>query len=185
MTEQRVSNRYARALLETATTEGISEKVLDDFTLVVNTLKAHKELKSITESPIFHQWKKKKMYQEIFDKKISDLLMHFLILLLDKRRGDLISSIAVQYRALFYKQNSILPVVIISAVEMKSDSQEKIIKKLTESTKMKILPEYKVSADIKGGFLIRVDDWIYDASVKNQLELLFDRLATGVDVKAS
>lgn len=182
MLEKRVSFRYARALLDTASKEGLAGEVFKDVQKVRATLQASKELSSLTASPVFQLWKKKKIYKAIFEEeKISDLTLNFLILLLDKRRGELIPSIVRQYEMQYNLLNNRLEVDIISAIELTEQIKKKVIDKLTDWTKMTILPNYKIDAKIKGGLLVRIDDWVFDASVKHQLEKLFKKLTEGID----
>ena len=178
MTEQRVSSRYARALLDTALQVGIAESVFEDFKKVRASLDASREFKSITASPVFQLWRKKKIYKELFAEiKISDLTLNFLLLLIDKRRGVLISSIVEEYQKQFEILENRLQVEITSAIELTEEIKSKLIDKLSEWTHKTILSTYKIEPSIKGGLIVKIDDWVYDASIKNQLEILYTLLS--------
>lgn len=179
MTEKRVSYRYARALLETAISEKLADRVYEDFDFVAQTFKASTELKSITGSPIFQQWRKKNIYKAIFADKVSQLSLDFLILLIDKRRGELIPDIIAEYIELYNKANDLLRVDITSAVDLNNDSREKIIKRLADMTNFKILPEYHIDANLIGGMQVRIEDWVYDSSIRHQLGQLYKQLSEG------
>ena len=182
MLEQKVSYRYACALLDTASKEGIADTVFNDIKRVRATLSLSKELRSMTASPVFQLWKKKKIYKALFSEiKISEITLNFLILLLDKRRGELIPSIVRQYEMQYNLLNNRLEVDVISAIELTEEIRKKVIDKLTVWTKMKILPTFKIDEKIKGGLLVKIDDWVFDASVKHQLETLFKKLTEGID----
>ena len=182
MLEQKVSYRYARALLDTASKEGIAETVYNDIKRVRATLNLSKDLRSMTASPIFQLWKKKRIFKAIFSEiKISELTLNFLILLLEKRRGELIPSIVRQYEMQYNLLIYLLEVDIISAIEPTEDIKKKVIEKLSISTQMTILPTYKIDTNIKGGLLVRIDDWVFDATIKRQLETLFKKLTEGID----
>jgi F-type H+-transporting ATPase subunit delta len=182
MLEQKVSYRYARALLDTASKEGIAETVYNDIKRVRATLNLSKDLRSMTASPIFQLWKKKRIFKAIFSEiKISELTLNFLILLLEKRRGELIPSIVRQYEMQYNLLINLLEVDIISAIELTEDIKKKVIEKLSISTQMTILPTYKIDTNIKGGLLVRIDDWVFDATIKRQLETLFKKLTEGID----
>lgn len=179
MTEQRVSNRYARALLETAEQEGLTDNVYNDFQLVLSVFNASHELRAMTASPVFQQWRKKKIYQELFTGRVSPLVLNFLILLLDKRRGELIQSIIIQFQNQYDTLKNRLAVEITSAIGLNEEMQGKIIQKLIQITNKTILPQFKVNPNLKGGVLVRIEDWVYDATIKNQLDVLFKRLSEG------
>ena len=182
MLEKRVSFRYARALLDTASEKGLAAEVFKDIQKVRATLEISKELRSLTESPVFQLWKKKQIYKAIFtEEKISDLTMNFLILLIDKRRGELIISIIRQYEMQYNLLNNRLEADIISALELNDELKKQVIDKLHNWTKKTILPTFIVDEKIKGGLLVRIDDWVFDASVKQQLDTLFKKLSEGID----
>jgi F-type H+-transporting ATPase subunit delta len=179
MTEQRVSNRYASALLDTAEQEGITDQVYNDFLLIKSTFRLSHELRAMTASPIFQQWRKKKIYEELFTGRVSQLVLKFLILLLDKRRGELIPSIIIQFQNQYNILKNRLQVEISSAIELNDEIKGKIIEKLTIMTQKTILPEFNVNPSLKGGVLVRIEDWVYDATIKNQLDILLKSLSEG------
>jgi F-type H+-transporting ATPase subunit delta len=176
MTEQRVSSRYARAILQSAIQEGNSDKIYEDFQDVFKVVNESNELRTLTASPVFQIWKKKKIYEEIFKDHVSDLTFKFIIMLLDKRRGELILSIIKQYESQYNKLNNRLTVDIFTAIEPTEEIKNKITNALTEWTKKVILPQFTVKADLKGGIIIKISDWVFDASIKHQLELLYKEL---------
>jgi F-type H+-transporting ATPase subunit delta len=183
MTEQRVSYRYAKALMGTAINDGLAEVIHNDFQKINEIFNSSRELRSLTASPVFQNWKKKKIYNELFENmKISELSSNFLILLIEKRRGSLIPDIVVQFEKLYNILNNKLEVFITSAIELTEEVKGKIILKLAEKTNMTILPVYKIEPALKGGIMLRIDDWVFDASIKNQLEILFKKLAEGQEI---
>jgi F-type H+-transporting ATPase subunit delta len=178
MLEYKVSYRYAKALIETAVKQGVSDQIFEDFKKVDETYKMSRELRSLTVSPVFQQWRKKKIYNEVFSQeKISQLTLNFLIMLIDKRRGELIPSIVAQYIVQYNILNNKLVVEIQSAVELTDDLKNKIISRLTEWSNKTILPNYIINKSLKSGLLVRIDDWVFDASLRNQLNILYKELA--------
>ncbi len=179
MFEQRVSSRYAKALLETAVKEGVSDKLYEDFRFIDMLMDMSDELRSITQSPIVRAWMKKNIYKELLQDKVNKLTLDFIMMLSSKGRDCLIPSIINQYVVQFYKMNRLLPVEIHTTVELDGEMRSKIESFLTQWSKQTVLPKYKINAALKGGILIKFDDWVYDGSVKHQLEILYDRLISG------
>ncbi len=179
MTEQRVSVRYARSLLETAGQDNLTVRVMEDFNTVLKMIESSRDLQNLINSPIIQHWKKKKAFTELFSPVVSKLMMKFINLLAEKRREKLLPHIAIQYEKLYNQLNGRLPVEITSAIELSDLIKEKITEKMKEKTGKTVLASFRVDPLLKGGMLIKVDDWVFDASVKNQLEILFDKLATG------
>jgi F-type H+-transporting ATPase subunit delta len=177
MTEQKVSSRYAHALLEIAKQEGLTEKIYSDLKYVRRTIEQSRELKTLTFSPVVQFWRKKKIYEELLTDKIQQLTMNFIILLTDKRRESLLPDICYQYEVQYNELNNILPVEIESAIELSDDIKNKITKKIEKNTNKKVISDFRINKSMKGGLLVKIQDWVYDASLKNQLEILFKKLS--------
>jgi F-type H+-transporting ATPase subunit delta len=182
MTEKRVSIRYARALLNIAETGSLTETVLNDLKTINSMLDASREFKVFTNSPIIQYWKKKKVFTEIFEDKISKLTMGFLVLLLEKRRENLLPSIAIQYEDIYNQLNHLLPVEIESAAIMSASNKNQITERLAELTKQTVLPRFSENSALKGGLKVRIDDWVFDATISNQLDKLHKQLIEGKKV---
>lgn len=177
MTEKKVSLRYARALLNTANEAGMVDAVYNDFLKIQKTFDTSRELRSLTASPIFPVWRKKKIYAELFGElEIQELTMKFLTLLLDKGRGTLIQPIIQQYYELYNTLNNKVPVIFSTARELREDLKQKLIEKFKEYTKMDVIPTFKVVPELRGGIQVTINDWVYDASIRNQLKSLYKSL---------
>ncbi len=162
MFEQRVSSRYAKAMLQTAVKEGVADTLYKDFKFVDSLLDMSDELKSLTQSPVIRNWMKKNIYKELFEGRVSALAFQFIMMLTVKNRDGLIPSIVNQYVVQYNKMNNLLPVEVFTTEELDAGLKAKIELQLTNWSKKKILPEYKIDPSIKGGILIKVDDWVYD-----------------------
>lgn len=180
MTEYKVSFRYARAVLELAESENLSDTIYQDLDFVKRTVKSSNQLKIFTLNPIIQEWRKVKVYKQIFENKISTLTMNFLIFIIKKRRSNLIESISEQFIIQYNELKNRKFVEIQSAVELNEDLRNKAVAKINALINKTIIPDFKVNPQLKGGILIRVDDWVYDGSLKNQLEHLHKRLAEGI-----
>lgn len=182
MAEQRVSFRYARALLETAKEGNVADTIYQDFLTVNSILNESAELRVFTANPIIPHWRKTKVYDEIFEGKISTLTLKFLQFLLDKKRGDLIRDIIIQYEEQYNKLINKLNIEVTSTIDMTDELKEALKNKITGMTGKTISASYKTDSSLKGGLIVRLDDWVYDSSVKHQLELLYKKLVDDVTV---
>lgn len=177
MHEKKISSRYAKAIYGLAKESNLQDAVLSDFALILKTIAGSKELSNMVESPVVSSQKKYDIFKEIFEDSISDTTYRFIKLLTEKSREYLLDDVAYQYELIYNEANNRLPVIIYSAVELDEDAKSQIQSKLTEWTKKTILSEYKVDPALKGGLKIKIDDWVFDASVQNQLNKLRIALA--------
>ncbi|MCX7735257.1 MAG: ATP synthase F1 subunit delta [Candidatus Kapabacteria bacterium] len=182
MTEYKVSFRYARAVLELAEEQNLSDTIYQDLDFVRRTLKSSFQLKLFTINPIIQEWRKVKAYKAIFENKISSLTLNFLVFIIRKRRSNLIESIAEQFILQYNELKNRKFVEIQSAVELNEDLKTKAVAKINTLINKTIIPDFKINPHLKGGILIKVDDWVYDGSIKNQLEHLHKQLIEGKQI---
>lgn len=182
MAEQKVSYRYAKAILETAKTEGLEDVVFNDFRIINLILKYVPELMSIAKKPLISPLKKKKLYRELFTERISILTLNFILFLVDKARDYLIPDIISQYERQYYEMKNVLQVEIFVAHELDEGMKEKFVKKLEETTGKKVIPKFIIDPKIIGGFKIKIEDWVFDTTLKNKLELLYQDLVSNIKV---
>lgn len=182
MTEQRVSSRYATAILETAKLDKLEDKIYEDLNYVSKVINVSKDFKTVLKSPIIYHWQKKNIFKDLFEEKISPLAFKFMLLLIDKKREALLDSIIKNYFAKYDELKNRLRVDVVSASELDDSIKSKINTKLEEYTKKTIICNFRINKDLKGGLQIQIDDWVFDASIKTQLELLRQRLADNLDI---
>ena len=179
MTESKVSLRYAKSLLDTTDTLQKSDDVLKDFAHILQTIKNSRDLASLVKSPIIQNWKKKQILKEIFENSISKVTFDFLMLITDKHREKLIDSIIQQYENLYNIKNNRIRVKITTAKEIDEILKTKIIQKVQQMLNKVVLPQFAIESNLKGGIQIQVEDWVYDASVAHQLDILRQNLIDG------
>lgn len=178
MNTERISLRYARALLDAAKPNNLVETAFNDLEKVGATIASSRELQNLIKSPIVKAYHKKNIFKELFSSKIHELTFNFLNLLIDKNREILIPDIIKQFRKIYYHENGILEVEITTANEIEDGIRQKIEKKLSETFNLKILSNYKIDKSLKGGIKIKVEDVIYDASVSTMLNKLYNKLVS-------
>ncbi len=172
MTEQKVSKRYAHALIEVASEGGLLDKAKEDLQTVSSCIKVSREFRNLLQNPVVSNVHKKKIIESIFADKIGELVLKFLILLTDKNRESLLQSIIMQFEIQYNTIKNRLPVDIISAVELPAELKAKIVTRLEEKTEKTILPNFSIDSGILGGVQVRIGFWLYDASLKTQLRQL-------------
>ena len=80
---------------------------------------------------------------------------------------------ALAFQSIYRKENSIVKVVVTTAVKIDKALGEKISQIAKQSTDAKTIEyEYQVNPDLIGGFKVEIEGKLLDASVKNELEKL-------------
>ncbi len=170
MKNLRVSNRYAKALWGLAKESNISQQAYDDMDLIYKSLSTNKDLKTILNSPIVRVSKKQNIVRAVFKDKVHSVTMHYLTIIIRKKRAMLIEGIAFEYLKLHKQNLDIETVTLITAAGVDTDTENKARSIATNLTsKSKIEFQSQLKPNIIGGFILRVGDLQYDASIKRKL----------------
>ena len=172
MSVYRISYRYANSLIQLAEEKKIFNKISADANLVFNTLQSSKELRAILKSPIIKLNDKKSLLQKIFDKKISSQLQNFIDFVVEKNRVEILTEIFQEFLNLVDKKNNLARARITTAIELNEQQKQNMENELQSKTGRKISADYKINENIIGGFIVNINDVVYDASVKHQMNLL-------------
>lgn len=164
----RAAIRYAKAILDIAQTSGKAEAVNSDMKSIVNAVSESSELKEFLASPIIKMDVKKSALSEIFSnvQNETNSLFH---LLFENKRFEILEAIAVQYNRLFDESNGVEVAKVTTAFPITPELEIKVLAKIAEFSNKKITIENIVDPAIIGGFILRVGDRQYNASVANKL----------------
>ena len=169
----KVSMRYAKALFTVAKDEGKSKEVLSDLMAIVKLINTSSDFKLLIHSPVIALSKKQKIFEEIFKNKLSTTLTYkFIMLLVSKHREYCIKGICRCFDILFNEDNGRIACQIISVRELSQDAKKRVIAFIEQHTKLTAVPEYLLEADLIGGIKIKIDNWVYDATMQNRLKVL-------------
>ena len=178
----RVSYRYANSLRLLAEEKNIFQEVAKDADLIFNTINNSKELKVILKSPVIKTELKKKLLNEIFSNKISSETLSFIDFVIQKNREDILLEIFKEFLVLCDKKNKILRAKVKTAVELDESLKSKLTSKLESRTNQKVIANYLLDQKIIGGFVVEIDDQVYDASVKHQLAQLRKKFSEEISI---
>lgn len=168
----KLANRYANALFEFSILENQSEKTYQDIVFLKNTFHDNKELRVIIESPIIEPDKKNEIFSKIFKEDISPITFGFLSLVIKKRREPSLILIFDSYIMHYYEQHNIKIATITTAMKLDEGLQQKIKSLLEDQTKSTIDLRIQVNPSILGGFVIKIEDQLLDASLLGKINKL-------------
>jgi F-type H+-transporting ATPase subunit delta len=172
MTETKVADRYAKALLLFVQETNSTDIVLKDLEFILESLNNSPEFYLFTTNPIIRPHKKIEIFNEMFKNQISEITLGFIILLTKKNREGVLKFLIYSFIDQYNELNNRVRVDIVSGKELSNEIQNTICDKLHKFTGKTILPKFNVDSRIIGGFQARFADYFYDASIKKQLENL-------------
>ena len=168
----KVANRYAISLLETSLEKNSLEQAYNDMKMLVKLLDMSYELKHAIESPIIKPGIKILIVDEIFEKRISVDSLKFIRFVINKRREEILYEIAKRFLELRDEHLGIVNVDVKTAFEFTAEQKKQLKEKFKIILNKTVILKYRVDKNIIGGFVARVGDTVYDASILHQLELL-------------
>lgn len=172
MKEARAAIRYAKAILNLAIDSKNESAVNDDMLLIASTIVENHELEVVLKSPVIKSADKMKVLKAMFKGKVNNISLGLFNLLKENKRIAMLQSIAKQYTIIydFHKNTSVAKVT--TAVPITAAIEKQVLAKIVELTGDKANLENEVNPDILGGFILRVGDVQYDASISNHLNEL-------------
>ncbi|MFI1772675.1 ATP synthase F1 subunit delta [Thalassobellus citreus] len=171
MSGARAAIRYAKAVLSLATDQKSVDAVNNDMKLIANTIAGSKDLRDTLQSPVINSTVKKAVLLEVF--KASDKATLSLIdVLINNNRINILSEVALKYSQLFDQSKGIELATVTTAVALTDDLEKKVLAKAKEITGKDIEVENIIDESILGGFILRIGDIQYNASIANQLSKL-------------
>jgi F-type H+-transporting ATPase subunit delta len=171
MAGTRAAIRYAKAILDIAKENNSVDTVNADMTSITKVIKESAELKDFLQSPIVKGEIKFSSLNEIFASTQKETKGLFQLLLANKR-FELLNDIALQFNALYDELNGIEVAKVTTAVPMTPELEAKVLAKIASFSNKKITIQNIVDPAIIGGFILRMRDKQYNASVANRLQNL-------------
>ena len=175
---EEVAEVYARALFEAAKEHDVLDDVHDQLGLFAQALNDSRELMRFFFSPYFSSEEKK----EALGRAVTDAdprFMNFLEALIERHRVPVVFRIRDQFERLWQDERALLPVVLTSAVRLDEQTVRHIGDQVGQQTGRTVELSSHVDPDILGGIVLRVGNFILDASIRNRLEQLRKQVAQG------
>ncbi len=167
-----LAKRYAQALFDLSLENRIEEKVAADMRLVGRVLAENRELRRIMANPVLNGSKKIKILNKIFERKLNELSLRFFNLIIRKGREIYLESICLAFEDIYKDHKNVVGAELITATKSDDKIRKLIVGKLKAITDKDIELKEIVNEDIIGGFVVRLEDYQYDASVATQLRRL-------------
>ena len=164
--------RYARAILNLAKESGLETEVNADMQFINATISENDDLQTMLKSPVIKAADKKKVLNAIFTDKVNAVSLGLFNLLEENKRMVMLQPIASQYTIIFDYLKNMNIAKVTTAVALTKEMEEKVLNKVVELTGNKTSIENIIDPSILGGFILRVGDLQYDASISNNFNEL-------------
>lgn len=172
MKDARAAVRYAKAILNLAKDLKEETVVNDDMLFIVTTISENDDFEVMLRSPIIKNSDKINVLNALFGGKINNITLGLFHLLQDNKRIAMLYSIAKQYGIIYDFEKHIQVAKVTTAIPLTEEIEAKVLAKIVALTGENATLENEINPTILGGFILRVGDMQYDASISNYLNEL-------------
>ena len=171
MAQSRTAIRYAKAVLDLAKEQKSAEVLNADMKSIANAVETSKDLKDMLLSPIVPSKIKKSALLAIFT-DLNTLSVNLIDTLIQNKRISILGGVAEKFTELYNEYQGKQVAKVTSAVPLTEELNARVLAKVKELTGKEAELVSVVDASILGGFILRVGDIQYDASIANKLNKL-------------
>ncbi|NOX36171.1 MAG: F0F1 ATP synthase subunit delta [Calditrichaeota bacterium] len=176
MIRSRVAKRYALALFEAALEANKLEVVESDLHLIEQEYQQVEDLQKLIDSPVISNTVKRTVVTEVFQNRLDPITFDMLVLLIEKNREKYLPGVIMYFRELLDEHRGILRADLYSVVPLTESQLQHLKKRLDALTGKNVIITQHIDPELLGGFTIRINDTVFDSSLKHQLEKLRENL---------
>lgn len=171
-----VSKTYSEAIFEIALEEGRLTDIQNEFNFVINAFKEYPDFFEIIKTPKISAKEKKMILHETFESHVSQTLLNFLKIIIDKKRGTDILDIKNAFDVRIDTHNNVVKATVESVIPLSEEQLESLKGTLAKMTGKNVFIETRLNPELIGGLVVKMGDHIIDGSVKFKLEGMLEGL---------
>lgn len=165
------ANEYASALMDLLIEIQKVDEAYNEFKVIVGSFSSNPELINLVKNPLISKDEKKALIEQIFS-NIKETLKHFLFVLIDYNRLQNIAEIYEAFCNIYDEYNNILPVTVVTTVELTESQKTKIKGQLELKYRKKVNLKNTIDSKILGGIQFIINDKVIEYTISNQLKQL-------------
>jgi F-type H+-transporting ATPase subunit delta len=167
---------YANAILDLAFDKGVHGEVLAELRHFGGVLAEEGDFALFLNTPNVRPDTKKEIVQKVFGGHISDATLHFLLIVIDKRRQFYLPQIVKAFEKGYHERMGELVVGVTSATALGDQQRSRLQKTLQKKYGKDVILRETVNEGLLGGLVIQVGDHRIDGSLHTRLQTIGERL---------
>ena len=176
MIDKTLAIGYLQALFELARSKDQFQQVTGDLEVVAELFRQNEKLKKIFLHPSVTRDEKTRLVKGVFAPHVSLLVRNFFLLLVEKRRENILDDLLEQYHAVADLVGGRHRAFIKTAAPLTEDSLTRLKKALEDMTKKTVEMNVQVTPEILGGVIVKIGNRVLDGSVASRLKNLRKKL---------
>ena len=171
-----VALTYGQALFDAANDREKIDEIGEEYRAVSKVFEENPMLKKLFSIPTIPARNKKTVAENVFGGRVSQELMSFICILIDKRRIGAWDAIGRQYEKLALEKDGFAKGILYSVVPIDKKRLEAFETKTGTALGKHVKLENRIDKSLIGGVRIYADGKLIDASVKARLENMKQRI---------
>lgn len=169
--EERIAKVYAQALMRAAVDANAVEEVKHDLAEIVEGLFTQlTDFEEFLASGVIGRDKKVAVLEKTLKPRVHKITYNFLMVLADHDRLGLLRAVLAEFKRLDDQRLHRVPVVVTSAIELSEEQKDRLRESLREQLGQEPILQTRVDPSILGGLVVRIGDWVFDRSVRSQID---------------
>ena len=169
---------YALALFQLAQEQGIVDRLLKEFELLLALEQADATLKTFLELPVASEEEKIRVVHSALGSQISQILLQLMEMLIRKNQFYYLAPIAAAYQTLADEQANRVRAKALTVLPLAPEYYAPIQEILGQALKKTVVLNNILAPDIIGGIILQVSGLHIDCSLRYKLSRLRRQLQT-------
>jgi len=174
-----VSVRYAKALFKLSVEKGVMEEVYRDIQLLSGHYEDNDDFRLFVLSPVVKAERKKALLKAVYEDAVNPITLGALNLIVDNNREGILDAVLRSFASFYKKEKNIKTATLYSAFDMDKEFQNEIKLITAKELNCEVELSVVVKTDLLGGFILKVDDKMIDASIIGKLNRVRKHLVKG------
>ncbi|HZI47725.1 MAG TPA: ATP synthase F1 subunit delta [Pyrinomonadaceae bacterium] len=177
MSVQMIARRYASALADVILERSEAKEVQGELQQWEEVLRTSAALQEVFRNPTIALDQKRAVLNKLIERaKPRPTTTNFLKVLLQNQRLTEVPEINRKLAEILDERAGMVAATVMTARPVPNDIQRSLEQRLTAVTQKKVRLNFEQDPDLIGGLVTRIGSTVYDGSVRNQLELIKERM---------
>lgn len=166
-----IARRYAKGLFSLAAETGKVEPWSDSLQALKQAVEGSPDLLDVLSNPVYSREQRRAIVEKLASAlRLDPEPANLLFLLGDRNRLAYLGGVVDAFRDLADQHLGRLRAKVTSAVPLDGQAAQAIADRLSKATSAKVLLDRAVDPSLLGGVVAQVGRFVYDGSVRTQLE---------------
>lgn len=176
MKGSRVSKRYAQALFKEGKEKNNLDSLRRDMDMLAAACQTSPEFRRLIDSPVVPRNTKEAALSDVFRNTIDAVTFNFVQLLIHNGREHLLPEVIDFFGEILDDHQGIVRGEVHSVVPLSDIQLNELKSKLNKMTGKNVILTQTKDKKLLGGFVVKINDRVIDASLRNQLSKMSEYL---------